>query len=207
VSWLERWSPIGGLLFAGVIVTLMASPLMEEFGETAPEVVAFAETNAGWITTMTRLLVVSVLFLAWFLGGLYLRLQRSGEQTAATFGLIGGVAFGLLFFLTTMLWMAPLVELDDAAGAVQTAQAESYGALRDLGVFTLSGAGVAAGLMLIAVSLAARRIGLVPRWGGWIGVALGIIALGTGVLGVFAWLVWILTASVLLLRPQARRQA
>ena len=59
--------------------------------------------------------------------------------------------------------------------------------------------------MAIAASLAAMRAGLVPTWAGWLGVALGVAGFATvAFVGLFAWLAWIVLASIVMLMTQRR---
>jgi len=198
-SWLARWAPLGGLAFVAGFVALIAS--IGEPGDTPAEVIAYAETHSGRLDAMTLFALLSLLLLGWFVGGLHVRLLAVGARLEATFALAAGAAFALLFFVTLMIWQAPLLELDDEGSAsLQTSQAETFLGIEDIGWFTLGGAGVAAGMMIMATSIGARRGGLVPAWAGWVGVALGIIALATiAFFGLIAWLLWITLASLLML--------
>ena len=54
-SWLERWSPIGGILFVIGAIALAFTPAGDDVGETAAEVVQFARDNEDWM-------VVAMLF-------------------------------------------------------------------------------------------------------------------------------------------------
>jgi hypothetical protein len=53
--------------------------------------------------------------------------------------------------------------------------------------------------MAVPASLAAIRGG-VPKWLGWLGVLAGVVSLATiTFVGMFAWMAWILVASIVLL--------
>ena len=52
-------------------------------------------------------------------------------------------------------------------------------AARDAGYVLHATGGVGAAALIVAVSLAALRAGLVPAWAGWVGVVVGILALGS----------------------------
>lgn len=201
-SLLARWAPLGGLAFLAGIVTLVIAA--DEAGDTPTEVIAYAESHSGAIDALGLFALLSLLLLGWFVAGLHVRLLAAGARLEATFALAAGAAFTLLLFLTLMIWYVPLIELDDALeGSLQTSKAETFLGLEDIGWFTLGGSGVAAGMMILAASVGARRAGLVPSWAGWVGVALGIISLATiAFVGLFAWLLWILVASLLMLRPR-----
>jgi hypothetical protein len=201
-GWLDLTAPLGGLLFVAFVVVLIITG--EGPGDTAEEVIAYAEDKSGAIDALGLFSLLSLIFLGAFLGGLFVRLQAVGARVEATFALAAGAAFAVLFFVAMMLWYAPLIELDaEESAALQTAQAETYLGLEDIGWFTLGGGGVAAGLMIIVASIGARRGGLVPAWAGWVGVALGIVGLATVTfIGILAWLLWIVLASILMLWPK-----
>jgi hypothetical protein len=198
-SWLARWAPLGGLAFVAGFVALIIS--IGEPGDTPAEVIAYAESHSGRLDAMALFALLSLLLLGWFVGGLHVRLLAVGARLEATFALAAGAAFALIFFVTMMIWHAPLLELDDEGPAnLKTSQAETFLGIEDIGWFTLAGAGVSAGVMIMAASLGARRGGLVPAWAAWVGVALGIASLATvAFFGLIAWLLWILVASVLML--------
>jgi hypothetical protein len=205
-SALERWSPLGGLLFVvGLIIVFVGAG---EHGDTPAEVVRYAEDESGWIDFWVLFALLSLLLLGWFVAGLYSRLRRFDVGTESVLALIGGVCFSVLVFVALTIWGGPLLELDDEASDVQTAQAETYLAIEDVGWVTLGGAGVAAGLMIIAASVAAMRARWLPAWAGWIGVVLGVIALATvAFFGIFAWLAWIALASIVMLVRSLRAPA
>jgi hypothetical protein len=198
-SWLERWSPIGGLLFVIGALAVAFTPAGDDVGETAAEVVQFARDNEEWMVVAMLFALASLLLVGWFVAGLYLRLRRAGADTEAVLTLVGGTLFAVLFFLAITIWTATLVDMEE--GNVQAlAQGATYLAIDDVGWVALGGAGVSAGLMAITASLGALRLGMVPAWAGWLGVLLGVAALATvAFFGIFAWLAWILIVSVGLL--------
>jgi len=201
-GWLDVAAPLGGLLFVAFVVVLLITG--EGPGDTAEEVVAYAEDNSGALDAAGIFALLSLIFLGAFVAGLHVRLSAIGARVEAALALAAGAVFAVLFFLAMMLWFAPLIELDnEESGSVQTSQAETYLGIEDIGWFVLGGGGVAAGLMAIVASRAARRGGLVPAWAGWLGVALGVVGLATvAFFGILAWMLWILLASILMLRPR-----
>jgi hypothetical protein len=204
-GWLELTAPLGGLLFVAFVVVLIV--MGEGPGDTAEEVIAYAEDNSGAIDALGVFSLLSLIFLGAFVGGLFVRLQAVGARVEATFALAAGAAFAVLFFVAMMIWNAPLIELDgEASSALQMTQAETFLGIEDIGWFMLGGGGVAAGLMIIVASIGARRGGLVPAWAGWVGVTLGIVGLATVTfIGILAWLLWILVVALLMLWPTKAR--
>jgi hypothetical protein len=205
-SWLERWSPLGGLLFVALTLFSFLSPSGDGPGDTAEEVVSYANEKSGWNDLALIFALISLILLGWFVSGLYARLRRVEAGGWSVMALVGGVAFTVLFFTAITIWTAPLTELDNETASLQTAQAETYLAIDDVGWVLLGGSGIGAGLMIIAASLVALRARSVPAWAGWIGVALGVISLATiAFVGIFAWLAWLLIASVGMLIPSVKR--
>ena len=195
-SWLERWSPIAGIVFVVAGVALALTPAGDGPGETASEVVAYARDNQGWLE-------LSLLLLSWFVSGLFTRVRELGSRFEAVLTLVGGLLLTLLFFVATTTWAAPIADLPEGVAALD--QASTYLAIDDFGWVALGGSGVGAGLMAIAASLAALRTAYVPAWAGWLGIALGIVSLATiAFVGLFAWLAWIVLASIVLLRSGRR---
>jgi hypothetical protein len=198
-SWFQRWSPLGGLLFVIGAVALALTPAGDETGETAASVVRFAEGRDAWLVVANLFALAALPLLGCFVTGIYVRLQRAGAATEAVVALVSGVSFALLFFLAIVIWTAPLVDLPDGTAA-RLALGSTYLAIDDIGWVALAGAGIGAGVMAIAASLGALRLGAVPSWAGWLGVVLGVLSFGTfAFLGLFAWLAWILVASAGLL--------
>ena len=59
--------------------------------------------------------------------------------------------------------------------------------------------------MILGVSLAALELRLVPKWAGWLSLALGVVSLATiAAVGIFAWTVWLLAAGIYLLVARER---
>lgn len=198
-SWIERWSPIGGLLFVVGAVVVALTPAGDGPGETVAEVVRFARDNDDWMAVALVFALASLLLLGWFVTGLYLRLRNAGARREAILAFVGGMILTLLFFLALTIWSAPLVDFEENQ-ATALAQAATYLAIDDVGWFALGGAGVGAGLMAIAASLGALRTRAVPAWAAWLGILLGVAAFGTvAFLGLFAWLAWIVLASLAML--------
>ena len=196
-SWLERWSPIGGILYvAGFLIIFAGSG---DSGETPADFVEYAQDKHDWLVVSSVVALVAVLFLIWFVAGLAARVRRVGDAASAAAVSIGGAAFIAMSTTAIMVWTAPALDLEGDSGRA-LAQAEAYLTMDDFGWMMLGAAGVAIGAMAIAASLVALRSRTVPAWLGWVGVVLGVASLATvAFLGMFAWLVWILVASILML--------
>ena len=97
-SWIERWSPIGGLLFVVGAVVVALTPAGDDTGETVAEVVRFARDNDDWMAVALVFALASLLLLGWFVTGLYLRLRNAGARREAILAFVGGMILTLLFF-------------------------------------------------------------------------------------------------------------
>jgi hypothetical protein len=190
-GWSERWSPLGGLLFViGFIVLLAFDP---DAGETPQEVIKSAEENKFAYAAIFAL--VSIPLIMWFVSGLHAKVRRMNSNTAPGLVMAGGTGFALLFFLAIEMFAAPLVDFPGKADP--TAAANAFLTVDDVGWFTLGGAGASFAIMALAASVAALKAGAVPKWLGWLGAIVGVLAGATiTFFGIFAWLAWILVYSL-----------
>ena len=202
-GWTRLLAPLGGLGVVAGLIMLMVSPASDDTGDTPAEVVAYAASHEGWNMAILLFGIASIALGGMFVAGLHARLRSVATEAQSTLVLVGGIAFTLCFAMSWIVWMAPLVDMpSDASRAV--AQAEAYLGYDDVGWCLLGGAGVAAALMIVPASVAGIRAGL-PAWLGWLGVVAGLASLGTVVfLGMFAWMAWIVVASIVLLVTRER---
>ena len=197
---LERFSPIGGLLFPILVVLILA--VSGSSGDTAEEVTAYAAENSGRATAAQIMAMAATVALAWFVAGLYSRLRRVDATTTPVLAAVGGTVATTLFYVAMAIWYAPLIDSDELSP-------EAYLTIDDIGWVILGGAGLAAGLMIIATSLIALRERWAPAWAAWLGVLLGVLGFATvAAIGGIAVLVWLAVASVgMLVRERGRSNA
>ncbi len=201
-SWLVRWSPLGGLIYVIGLVVIFLTPAGDETGDTAAEVVRQAEANENWYGALAIFGLLALLLMGWFVAGLAVRLRDVGARDEGVVALVGGVAFTVLSFMALNIFMSPLFGITDGDPTEdeKLSIATTYLNIDDVGWVTLAGAGVGAGLMAIAASLGAMRTRWAPTWAGVIGILLGLVSLATiAFVGIFAWLAWILLASIAML--------
>ncbi len=188
---LGRFAPLGGLIFA--IWLLVGFLMSSDYEDTAQSVIAYADGEQTQLIAMQVLALVTPLLLGWFLYGLLVRLPVV-EGTLRALTVIGGTLFITFFTIAFTLWFAPL--LDESLTEVG---AEAYLAFDDVGWVLLGASGIAAGVMILAVSAIALRHRLVPAWAGWLSVALGVLSLATVMfVGMFAWIAWFIVTGVVL---------
>jgi hypothetical protein len=198
VGWIRVLGAIGAILLPlAVLYGIIAG---DESGETGAELIAYAEDNAADLWFMQIVALLAPLLIGLFVASLWVRLRLANEAFRAL-TLIGGTLFIAFFSTGLTLWAAPLLSSDE----LTEAGAEAYLGYDDAGWVLLGLAGVSIGTMIIAVSLAALDHGWVPKWAGWVSLALGVVSLATfAAIGFFAWAVWLIAAGCFLLLGRDR---
>lgn len=191
-TWLERFAPLGGIVFAvWVLVGFFTS---DDYEDTPASVVAYADADETNLWLMALLGLATPLLLGWFVAGLAARL-RTADPIFRALVVFGGAVATALIAVGVTIWSAPL--LDDT---LNETTASTYLLLDDFGWVIIGTGGVAMGMMIIGASLAALRLGWVPAWLGWLSVAFGVVAFASvAAVGLFAWLAWLIVAGVLML--------
>lgn len=200
-TWLARWSPLGGLIYVIGLVVIFLTPAGDDTGDTAAEVVKNAEANESWHGALVIFGLAGLFLIAWFVAGLAVRLRDAGARDEGAVAFAGGITFAVMSFMALNIFFSPLFSItDEDTQDAKLSAATTYLNIDDVGWVTLAGAGVGAGLMAIAASLGAMRTRSAPVWAGVIGILLGLVSLATvAFVGIFAWLAWILLASIAML--------
>jgi len=196
----ERLAPLTGLVFVGIIVAVFAIG-----GETPDEHDSLAKVQAFYIkhhdkqTTVAFVAIFALPFLLFFASTLRRALRRAGgtgqlANTAFAGAILAAAGFGLVSTVH--------LALSNAGESVRTLSTVQTLNVLDNNDFIPAAAGVA--VFVLAAGASAVRHGGLPRWLGWIGVVLGVVAFTPA--GFFAFLasgLWIIVASLLLLRAPA----
>jgi hypothetical protein len=144
--------------------------------------------------------------LLWFLGSFRVVLRRAEGEPArlATIAFVGGVVLSALLFVKNAIEGGIALALEFEQGF--TLDPDVYRALNAVFLGLLIHEGFAAAVLVGAASLLVLRTRAFPRWLGWTGLAIALLALLSWLIpGVPLVLVlaWILVASVLMLRRSA----
>jgi hypothetical protein len=198
VGWIHTLGAIGAILLPlGLLFSFFTS---EDTGDTAAELIAYAEDSSTDVWLLQILALAAPLLIGAFVASLRVRLRAANEAYQAL-TVIGGSLFIAFFGVAMTLWAAPLLSGDE----LTTAGAEAYLAFDDAGWVLLGMSGISIGAMIIGVSLAALDLGVVPKWAGWVSLLLGVVSLATIVaVGIFAWAVWLIAAGIFLLLGRDR---
>jgi hypothetical protein len=202
---IARWAPLGGVLYVVLfvvgVITLYAGTAG---GDDPPAKVIQWYSDGGHRTreNIAWLLIgLGVFFLVWFIAALRRAVAEiDGDGVLASLVTIGGGIYASLAFVAASLEVGIRTMSDD------TYQHRVYPELihmADDAGWVIHAAGAAGmSLMIIAASLAFMR-GTWPRWAGWLGVIVGVLALASIVFfPQFLFLAWVLVVSLLMfLRP------
>jgi hypothetical protein len=197
-GWIHTLGAIGAILLPlALLVSFFTS---SDSGDTATELIAYAKDNESEVWLLQIMALVAPLLIGMFVASLRVRLRPANEAYQAL-TVIGGILFVAFLGVGLTLWAAPLLSPDE----LTTAGADAYLAFDDAGWVLLGMAGISIGVMIVAVSLAALDLGLVPTWAGWLSVLLGVVSLATIVaVGIFAWALWLIAAGIFLLLGRDR---
>jgi hypothetical protein len=199
-----RWAVLGGLAYVvlfviGTILLFDGSPS----GDAAPAKVIqwYSDSghrdriNIGWI-----LLGLSILFLLWFIGALRRAVSIvDGEGILTGVVSLGGAIYAALALASVALNQGIRTMSDDTYQ--HRVYPELIHAAGDV-TWVMHATGAAAlGVMIIAASLAFMWGAVWPKWAGWLGIVVGILALASiAFFPQFLFLLWILVVSLWLFR-------
>jgi len=167
---LQRYAPLTGVAFLPLVIAMVLVP-----GETPGDTDSTATVFRYWAGHDTEQIVASIigayaaLLLVWFAASLRTTIARvEANGRLATLTLAGAIvaATGLLIMLAVQFAAANTVG-DVPAVTTQTLS------LLGADLWFVLGAGF--GLMLVAAGLSAIRYTWLPRWAGWMTLALGVL--------------------------------
>jgi hypothetical protein len=144
--------------------------------------------------------------LLWFLGSFRVVLRRAEGEPArlATIAFVGGVVLATLLFVKNAIEGGIALALEFEQGF--TLDPDVFRALNAVFLGLLIHEGLAAAVLVGAASLLVLRTRVFPRWLGWAGLAVAVIALLSWLipgLPLVLVLAWILAASIVMLRRPA----
>jgi hypothetical protein len=203
-SFLERWAPAAGTLFAALFVAaFVISVAGLDTGDKLPEITqSFASkdyrSTGGFVFI---LILLSALCFLWFLADLTAKTRSLSQGMLASLVPVGGAVFITMLVAAAAVFISPLLIVGHSAleGGDPKTVATMYVLLGEtaLGLFGL--AGIAGALMMSAAATIGYRGALVPRWGlvlVVIGAVIAAIASWMFVLPILLVVVWVLVASV-----------
>jgi len=172
----------------------------EDYEDTAAGLIGYAKGHQSDIWLQQIVALAAPLLIGLFLASLWGRLRGSTEAYRGLM-VIGGTLFIAFFAVGMTLWSAPLLSPDELTDA----GAEAYLGFDDVGWVLLALSGISIGVMIIGASLAALELGTVPKWAGWVSLALGVVSFATlAAIGIFAWTIWLVAAGFFVILNRER---
>ena len=209
---LARWASLGGVLYVVLFIigTILLFDGAPDSDASPARVILYYQDSGhrdkimfGWIVAG-----LGIFFFLWFLSSLRQAVRRveGGDGFLTALTTIGGVVYASLAFAAIALNAGIRTMSDDTykhtvyPGLIHAANDASYV------MHATGGAGAAA--MIIAATLAFMRAGAIPKWSGWVGIILGILALASIIFFPQAAIgIWLLVVSIWLFMHTPRDAA
>lgn len=197
INW-ERLVAVTGVAYVALYVA--AFSLGIEVGPSDREILEHYGDSAARTKEAVAFFLLAGAALAFFLFTTALRslIARAEQETAmlATLALVGGTVYGALLLAGNAVSRGPaFAAMDERFGL----DPNTRRMVEDIGLLILASGVIAAILLLVAVSLAALRHGLLPRWLAWAGFpAAALLPLAVSFLGFLVLFLWVLAVSVAL---------
>lgn len=197
MSW-ERLAALAGLAF--VILYVAAFALGIEVGPSDREILDYYGDSSHRAREVVAFFLIAGAGLAFvvFATGLRTLIARAEQETGtlAAFTWAGGITCAVLVLAgnavsraTAFAAMSDEFQLDPNTRRL----------VEDVGFLLFASGALAAILLVVAVSLAALRHRVLPRWLGWAGFpAAALLTLGVAFVGFLVLAVWVLTVSAAL---------
>src|SRR5213596_2980009 len=193
-SW-ERLVALAG--FAFVVLYVVAFSLGIEVGDSDREILAYYASSGHRAKEIVAFFLIAgaALALVVFASALRSLIARAEQERGmlAALAWAGGIACAILVLAGNAVSRATAyTALDDKFRL----DPNTRRLFEDTGFLLFASAALAAILLVVAVSLAALRYGILPRWLGWSGLpAAALLTLGIVFVGFLVFAAWILTAS------------
>jgi hypothetical protein len=201
MGW-ERSAALAG--FGYVVLFIAAFALGIEVGPTDQEILDHYGDSGSRAKEVVAFFLIAAAALAfiWFASALRSLIARADREPTlvAALAWAGGIACAVLMLAGNALSRATAFAAMDADFQLDPNTRRLF---EDAGLLLLASGAIAAILLLGAVSVAALRHGLLPRWLAWAGFpAAALLPTAVGFLGFLVLAAWVLAVStVLAVRP------
>jgi magnesium-transporting ATPase (P-type) len=201
-SW-NRWAGLAGVAFVALYVG--AFTLGIEVGESDQEILDYYADSGHQARELIAFFVISAAVLAFALFASALRSTIAAAEgppvTLAAIAWIGATGYVALTLAGNAVSRATAFAASDTD--LFDLDANSRRLLEAAGVLLLASGALAAILFVVAVSVAAVRYGILPRWLGWAGfLAAALLPLAVVFVGFLVLFLWVLAVGIaLVVRP------
>jgi hypothetical protein len=199
----QRRAPLAGAAFVVLIVVgFLIAGSSPDSSDSNQKIVDYLTKDSNQTKNIVAffLLLVAMLFLITFIAALRDRLVlAAGDGLHSSLAYGAGLVSSAFLFLAIAIFISPIILADDASKI--PVDPSTYRITQDLGYIVWVASTVIGALVIWATSAAALATGILPRWFAWFGVVAGIVCLfGVFFFPIFVYWLWILIASILLLR-------
>lgn len=200
----ERWAALAGLAY--VVLYVAAFSLGIEVGRSDREILDYYADSGHRTKELIAFFLIAGAALSFVVFALGLRtlIARVEPPTGALAPLAfaGGLASATLLLAGNALSRATAFAAEDDVFQLDVNTRRLF---EDAGLLVLASGAIAAMLLVVAVSLAALRHGVLPRWLGWAGFALAaVFPLAIAFVGFLALFLWVLLVSSVLAVRRAK---
>lgn len=206
ISW-ERLAALAGLAF--VVFYVAAFALGIEVGDSDQEILEYYADSGNRAKEVAAFFLITgaALSLAVFATALRSIITRFEQESA----LLAAVAWAGGIVCAALILAGNAVSRATAFAAMEEdfqLNPDTRDLLETAGFLLVVSGALAAILLVVGVSLAARRHGVLPRWLGWAGfVVAALLPLAIGFVGFFVFLLWIIAVSAALALGRAPARA
>ena len=206
ISW-ERTAALAGLAF--VVLFVVAFSLGIEVGRSDREILEYYADSGHRTKEVVAFFLIAAAALALIVFATALRsiIARAEQETGmlAALAWAGGIASAALVLAGNALSRATAFAAMDDEFQLEPNTRRLF---EDAGLLLLASGAIAAILLVVAVSLAALRHGLLPRWLAWAGFpAAALLPLAIGFVGFLALWAWLLAVGAALAFRRSRPTA
>jgi hypothetical protein len=197
ISW-ERWAALAGLAF--VVLYVAAFALGIEVGNSDREILDYYADSGNRAKEIVAFFLIAGAALAFvvFASGLRSLIARAEQGTAplAALAWAGGTACAVLVLVGNAVSRATAFAAMDDEFQLDP---NTRRLVEDVGYLLFVSGALVAILLVVAVSLAALRHGVLPRWLGWAGFpAAALLTLAIAFVGFLVFVAWIVAVSAAL---------
>lgn len=195
----ERWLGLAGIAF--VILFLIGFAVIGNPGDTGEEILAFYDESRTRAIVAFFLFMLSGLAYVVFVAALRGVLARGEVEPRVWTGL--GFGAGLVSAALMIVGASPVAALGDVAGDAGEGSAGAFDVVNSLSYPLITGGIAFSALLALALGVVALRTGVLPRWVGWVSiVAAPFILVAVMFIPIFIFLLWVAIVSVaLFLQP------
>jgi hypothetical protein len=201
MGW-ARWTAVAGFAFVALYVAAFSMGI--EVGKSDQEILDYYADSghrAREVAAFFLITAAALSFLVLALGLRALIARREETGTLGSLALVGGaIATALMLAGNAVSRAAAFAAMDDEFQL----EPNTRRLFEDAGLLLLASGAMAAGLLVVAVSLAAFRYETVSRWLGWLGLVCALLLpLAINFVGFLALALWVIVVSGVLVALRA----